>query len=172
MAIRLQAYTAEGLLTGAVAAEGRLVELLASTSPVIVENAVITPFEGPPQVATGWSSVEVDDLMVVVATPETVAPVHAAWHILLLDVGPYRVRGELPALPGFDPARALARPTGPFVLLARLTVKLRAGGPAGVSDQHALAFVNRYAVDAVESDIHLGFFFPAARDRQPSPANA
>jgi hypothetical protein len=65
-------------------------------------------------------------------------------------------------LPGFDPARAIARPSGSFVLLGRLTVELREQGPSERADEHDFAYVNRYAVDAVESDISLAFFFPGA----------
>ena len=42
---------------------------------------------------------------------------HAAWHAIELEVGPYTVSGDLPTLPGFDPGRALTRPSGEFVML-------------------------------------------------------
>ncbi len=172
MSIALEAYTAEGLLTGAVAGTGRLSDLLATETAASVENAVIRPFEGLPRRVAGSLTVELDDLMVVVVSPETVTPVHAVWHPVSLDLGPYRVRGALPSLPGFDPARALARPSGPFVLLGRVTVELRRGSPAGPAYEHAFALVNRYAVDAVESDISLAFFFPGAHTRSSPPAIA
>ncbi len=46
-------------------------------------------------------------------------PVHPAWHDVILRAGPYLITGQMPTMPGFDPARALARPTGTFVLLGR-----------------------------------------------------
>ena len=64
-------------------------------------------------------------------------------------------------MPGFDPARALARPTGSFVLLDHVTLSL-AATPDGGSIEHGLAWVNRYVVERVESDLELGFFFPGA----------
>jgi hypothetical protein len=164
MAIDFEAYTAEGLLTGSVVADGRLVDLLASFSSVVVENAVLAPFDGPPQRADGWSSVEVDELLIVIAAPETVTPFHVVWHDVALSVGPYRVLGQLPAMPGFDPARALARPTGAFILLGRAQVDLQAAGLAGGFNEHPYVWVNRYGVDAVTSDLDLGFFFPGAAE--------
>ena len=64
-------------------------------------------------------------------------------------------------MPGFDPARALARPTGSFVLLDHVELAL-ASDPDGPSIEHGLAWVNRYVVERVESDLELGFFFPGA----------
>ena len=53
MSIALEAYTAEGLLTGAVVADGRLVDLLFSTSSITLDEAVVTPFAGARNVRTG-----------------------------------------------------------------------------------------------------------------------
>ena len=96
-------------------ADDRLVDLLAVRDALIVERAVLAPFEGPPQRAGGRASVDVDDLLVVVAPSETVTPFHAVWHSADRSTsGPYRIRGELPALPGFDPvARAGAADAAP-----------------------------------------------------------
>lgn len=163
MSIALEAYTAEGLLTGAIVADGRLVDLLFSTSPITLDEAVVTPFAGAPERADRRCGVDVDDLIVIVATGDTVTPFHAVWHAIALDLGPYRVCGELPALPGFDPARALARPTGAFILLGRATVELRAGGLAAGINEHPFVWVNRYAVDMVTTALELGFFFPGAQ---------
>ena len=65
-------------------------------------------------------------------------------------------------MPGFDPGRALARPTGEFVLLrdARIGLVDRARRPARSTAARLL--VNRYVVDRVEADLMLGFFFPGA----------
>ena len=65
-------------------------------------------------------------------------------------------------MPGFDPGRALARPTGEFVLLrdARLAlIDLPDAGEASAPE----VLVNRYTVDRVEADMMLGFFFPGAK---------
>jgi hypothetical protein len=67
----------------------------------------------------------------------------------------------MPTMPGFDPGRALARPTGEFVLLRDAHVELidRADAGEAVCTQ---ILVNRYTVDRIEADLMLGFFFPGA----------
>jgi hypothetical protein len=80
---------------------------------------------------------------------------------VLLDAGPYLLEGELATMPGFDPGRSLARPSGEFVLLRDVRLSIRDRPEAGVSlGDHAL--VNRYAVERIRADLMLGFFFPGA----------
>ena len=153
-------------------ADGRLGDLIAGGSSLVVRDAVVTPFNGPPERATGLSDVDVDDLMAIVATPDTLVPFHAVWHPIAVDAGPYRLRGELPSLPGFDPSRALARPTGAFILLGRVTVQLRSEGSAAGLNEHPYVWVNRYCVDAVASALELGFSFPDALDARAEHALA
>lgn len=171
MAIAFEAYTAAGRLEGRVVADPRLADLLATFNSVVVEAPSFAPIEGSigasaAYVAPGtpWASVEVDDLFVVAAPPETVIPFHAAWHRVTLDIAPYVVEGELPSLPGFDPERALARPRGAFLLLARVRIGLDIGGGGAAHPLRELpyAWVNRYAVERVESDLDLSRFFPGA----------
>ena len=172
MSIALEAYTAEGLLMGSVPAEGRLVDQLAESSTVTSGGAVLGPFDGPPERADGWASVDADELLAVVATPDTVTPFHATWHPIVIDAGPYRICGELPAMPGFDPARALARPNGAFILLGHVTVELRGEGAHAGLNAHPWLWINRYAVDAISSQLELGFFFPGALDTRAQVAIA
>jgi hypothetical protein len=63
-------------------------------------------------------------------------------------------------MPWFDPGRALTRPTGEFVQLkdVRITMRGMDGTPLAVPQ----ALVNRYAVERVDADLMLGFFFPGA----------
>ena len=64
-------------------------------------------------------------------------------------------------MPGFDPGRALTRPSGEFLMLRDIRLSVRARPEAGVAiGDHAL--VNRYAVDRIRADLMLGFFFPGA----------
>ena len=123
----------------------------------------LAPLDGSSPVADppGGVVISTDDLFVVVAPADTPIPVHPAWHDVILVCGPYRVTGRMPTMPGFDPARALARPTGSFVLLDHVTLAL-AAVPDGGSIEHGLGWVNRYVVERVESDLELGFFFPGA----------
>ena len=163
MSIAFEAYVVEGMLMGSLVADGRLSDLLGSFRSIAVEDATYLPLEGPSR-SEGRAGVAVDDILLVCAPPETITPVHSVWHDITLEVGPYLVRGLLPSLPGFDPAKALARPTGPFVLVGQVTVELRGLGSAAGQNAHAFVYVNRYAVDFIESDLELGFFFPGARE--------
>jgi hypothetical protein len=179
MAIALEAYTAVGRLDGQVVAVPRLPESLETLTSVVVEGPQLTPNPGSVGASasyiapgTPWTSVEVDDLLVVAAPPETVVPYHAAWHRVRLHARPYIIEGELPSLPGFDPGRALARPTGSFVMLARVRIVLardvpvddeldtEAQAPAVALRELAYAWINRYAVERCESDLELSRFFP------------
>ena len=168
MSIALQAYTAHERIAGGVVGDIRLVDLLATATSVVIQNCLVAPLTGAPRGMEPLARVEVDDLLVVVAPAESVVPGHAAWHALTIELGPYRVSGELPSMPGFDPARALARPSGSFVLLGNVTVESLADREFEPTD-HAFALVNRYAVDSVESDLELGFFFPGALVRAGRP---
>ena len=102
----------------------------------MVEDATYLPLEGPSR-REGWAGVAVDDILLVCAPPETITPVHPSGIDITVEVGPYLVRGLLPSLPGFDPARALARPTGSFVLVGQVTVELRGLGSAAGQNPHA-----------------------------------
>ena len=170
MAIAFEAYTATGRLGGRVVAEHRLSDLLATFTSVVIEAPALAPLPGSLVASesfvapgTPWTSVEVDDLLVVAAPPETVIPFHAAWHRVRLHMDPYVVDGELPSLPGFDPGRAIARPTGSFILLARVRIGLTGDPPeVGPIRELPYAWVNRYAAERAESDIELSRFFPGA----------
>ena len=170
MAIAFEAYTEGGRLDGRVVADERLADLLATFTSIVVEQPHLMPIadeSGAPGIdpAPTWSSVDVDDLLIVATGGESIVPFHAAWHAVRLLVGPYVVEGEMPSLPGFDPGRALARPTGAFVLLGHVQVFLAAAGwtaPAGVVRELPYAWVNRYSVERVESALELSRFFPGA----------
>jgi hypothetical protein len=164
MAVTIQAYTRDARLAGTVGADGRLIDLLGMSDGFVLENCVTMPHGSSVRHLDPRQSIDVDELLLVVAPPGTVTPVHAAWHSLSISVGPYLIRGELPSLPGFDPNRALARPSGSFILLGNVTIEATDTHLGLEPDEHAFAWVNRYAVEAVESDIELGFFFPGAME--------
>ncbi len=157
----IEAYTADGALSGLVPLTGRLRDLLEAGGQLPIDRCRRRRLDGalePPDDVR----VPVDDLLLVVADAGDL-PVHAVWHDVRLVVGPFRVEGRLPTLPGFDPARALARPSGTYVLLRDAVVELveRPGAPA----EHPHLLVNRYAVDEVAADLMLGFYFPGAELR-------
>jgi hypothetical protein len=160
MAIEFEAYTAEGVLRGSIVADGRLGDLLETLASLGVNRAVVMPLDGPER-RDERMDVGTDDLLIVVAPTSTPAPIHASWHELVLTVGPYLVEAQLPTLPGFDPGRAIVRPTGTFVLLGSARVSLVAAPTAGAAG-HPLVWVNRYTVERAEADLELTVFFPGA----------
>ena len=163
MPIRFEAYTSEGVRRGVATGHSRLGDLIELEREVEVTQGHLAPLDGSPAIADPPAGIRIatDDLFVVVAPAETPVIVHPAWHEVSLVCGPYHVSGRMPTMPGFDPARALARPTGSFVLLDKVTLSL-AARPDGGTIEHGLAWVNRYVVERVESDLELGFFFPGA----------
>ncbi|MEO8230185.1 MAG: hypothetical protein ABI628_10545 [Chloroflexota bacterium] len=163
MPIRFEAYTSDGVRRGVATGEARLGDLLELERELEVTSGHLAPLDGsrPIPDPPGGITLTIDDLLVVVAPAGTPVIVHPAWHEVALVCGPYLVTGRMPTMPGFDPARALARPTGEFVLLDHVRLTL-ATAPDGGSIEHELAWVNRYVVERVESDLELGFFFPGA----------
>ena len=161
MPMRVEAYTATGIVTGTVNAAGHVRGHIEGLSELLVESADWLPLDGTAGRKAGNVKLPVDDLLVLVSDELDDMPGHAQWHTIDLDAGPYRIEGELSTMPGFDPGRALARPTGEFVLLRDVRITLL-NEPNGGEVRCAHALVNRYTVDRVAADIMLGFFFPGA----------
>jgi hypothetical protein len=127
----------------------------------VLEGATWHPLDESPARPSGELRLAADDIHLATTDEIDDIPVHAQWHDVALTVGPYRVRGEMPTMPGFDPGRALARPTGEFVQLRDVSIGL-VGEADGTGLNRTMALVNRYMVDRVEADLMLGFFFPGA----------
>ena len=161
MPIRVEAYTAGGVATGVVARSGPLREALDDAGDLLVERAQWLPLDGSGEKPAGELRLTVDDLLLLVAEEAEGGPVHAQWHTIELQAGPYEVVGEMPTMPGFDPGRALARPTGEFVFLRDARIRL-VDQPDGGEASAPRLLVNRYTVDRVKADMMLGFFFPGA----------
>ena len=161
MATRFEAYTADGVVRAHVAGEGRLGELLESEASLVLEMGRLAWLDGSPPISWMRQTLRTDDLLVVVAPDDQLIPTHAVWHDLRLLAGPYAISGLLPTLPGFDPGRAISRPSGTFILLADVGIGPAGSDPAATS-HHAHAWVNRFAVERVEADLELGFFFSGA----------
>jgi hypothetical protein len=161
MSIQFEAYTAEGIRHGLIAGSGRLGDLLGTEAELAVAGGRFSRLDGAMSAVTGVTRQPIDDFLVVVAPPDQAGPSHSVWHDVRIHAEPYVIEARLPTLPGFDPARALARPAGSFVLLGDVRIGL-SGRPDDGVDDHELAWVNRYTVDRIESDLELGFFFPGA----------
>jgi hypothetical protein len=170
MPIRVEAYTMGGIVTGVITRPGHLREILEASSQLDVTEASSAPLDGSPA-DTSEQRIPVDDLVAAVADEGHPAPVHAAWHPIRLESGPWVVEGDLPTLPGFDPDRALTRPTGTFVFLRDARISLLDHPELG-ENAHESVLVNRYSVDRVDADLMLAFFFPGAHLEGPPPAPA
>ena len=161
VAIRVDAYTSGGVASGILARPGALRDALEDGGTLPLDGAAWQGLDDQTASAAGSMAIPSDDILVAFADDDPGEPFHAAWHHIHLETGPYTVEGELATLPGFDPGRALTRPSGEFLLLRdiRLSVRDRPGSGVSVSD-HAL--VNRYTVERIRADLALGFFFPGA----------
>ena len=161
MPTRVQIYAADGVAIAVVARAGSLREIVEAGKDIILEQAMWHPLDGSPAQSVGDLTLPPDDIHIAISEAMEEGPVHAQWHDVEVDLGPYRVTGQMPTMPGFDPGRALARPTGEFVLLRDIEIALIGRDDAGLV-HHRSALVNRYVVDRVEADLMLGFFFPGA----------
>lgn len=136
-------------------------------SPFAVADARWFPIDGGPPTSPGDVIVQPDDVLLVVV-PEADITVHMAWYPVTVDLGPYRVSGEIATHPGFDPERALTRPGHTFVALRDATIELLdEAGVDGARREHV--HVNRYAVEQVQSMLMLGYHFPGARFASQEP---
>jgi hypothetical protein len=161
MAIRVDAYTSGGMASGTLARPGPLRDALEDDRALRLDEAAWQGLEDPASRPAGSLAIPSDDVLIAVADDDPGVPVHAAWHHVHLESGPYTVEGELATQPGFDPGRALTRPSGEFLLLRDIRLSVRARPDAGVAvGDHAL--VNRYAVERIRAELMLGFFFPGA----------
>ncbi len=169
MALRVDAYTAGGIVSGTVEGAEHLRTQIEHAPELTIIGASWASLGGADPRSGSTATIPIDDLLIAVADEDPSTAVHASFHPIRLVVGPYLIAGELPTLPGFDPGRALTRPSGEFVLLRDVRLDL-ADGSNDTAVQCPYAFVNRYSVERVTSDLMLGFFFPGAvMDGLPDP---
>jgi hypothetical protein len=161
MPIRVEIYAVDGVAVAAVAQAGSLREIVEGGHELLLERVTWHALDGSPAKPLADLRLAPDDIHVAASEGFEEGPVHAQWHDVTVDLGPYHVTGQMPTMPGFDPGRALARPTGEFVLLRDVEIALLGQEEAGAAHQRS-ALVNRYVVDRVEADLMLGFFFPGA----------
>ena len=162
MAIRVDAYTSGGMARGILARPGALRDALEEGGSLPLDRAAWQGLDDTASSAAGSFAIPSDDVLVAVADDDPGVPVHANWHHIELDSGPYTLEGQLATLPGFDPGRALTRPSGEFLMLRDIRLSVRERPEAGfATGDHAL--VNRYAVERIRADLMLGFFFPGAK---------
>jgi hypothetical protein len=161
MPIHVDAYTAEGVASGVLARSGYLRDALEVAGDLPLERVAWLANGAAASRPAGALTLHVDDVLIAVADDDPSIPVHASWHAIRLEVGPYIVEGEMPTLPGYDPGRALTRPSGEFVLLRDVRLARR-DDPTRSEPLAHHALINRYGVERVDADIMLGFYFPGA----------
>jgi hypothetical protein len=170
MSVQVDAYTSEGLARGTLAWPGSLRDVL-ETGRLPLDGAAWQGLRASMPESIRSMSIPSDDVLVAVGDEDPGLAIHATWHHVRLESGPYTVEGELPTQPGFDPGRALTRPSGEFLELRDVRVTLR-GRPDGGIATGGHALVNRYAVERIQADLMLGFFFPGATVDPASPGDA
>ena len=159
--MQVNAYTSGGMASGTLAHPGSLRDALEAEDGLPLDGAAWQPLEATASQSAGSLVIPVDDVLIVVGDDDPGGTVHSAWHHVRLESGPYTVEGDLATMPGFDPGRALTRPSGEFVLLRDIRLSVRGRPEAGVAmSDHAL--INRYTVERIQADLMLGFFFPGA----------
>ncbi|MBI3750913.1 MAG: hypothetical protein HY263_04555 [Chloroflexi bacterium] len=157
---QVEIFTPTGVVSGSTAEPRVGTDTKGAPVPLRVDASRWYPLDGSAPQHRGNVTVAGDEIMVVILAPPPFT-VHAGWYPIELEIGPYRLAGRLPTSPGFDPARALARPTGAYVPLRDVSISLPGRDDAGVAER-PYAHVNRYAVERVASSLMLGFFFPGA----------
>lgn len=160
MPIRVDAYMSDGVASGSLVADGTLHGVL-DTGSLVLESATWQTLGTPSRERVGVLRLVSDEVLVAIGDDEAALSVHATWHRVRLESGPFVVEGDLATLPGFDPGRAITRPSGAFLELRDVRLGRVGQESAGaVSAGHGL--VNRYAVEQLQADLMLGFFFPGA----------
>jgi len=161
MPIKVAVYLADGTMSGSLAPPAPLREALEGVGGLSLEGAAWRSLDGSRAEELGAVTIAADDVVLAIGDDEPATAVHATWHHVAVVSGPWRLEGDLPTMPGFDPGRALTRPSGEFVLLrdVRISRRDRPGLEIGRGDH---AFVNRYAAEHIRAELMLGFFFPGA----------
>jgi hypothetical protein len=157
---QVEVFTPTGVVSGATSRATLESDGRGGATAVAVDGGRWYPLDGSAPEQRGRVQVAPDDVLLIVLDAPTFT-LHASWYPIELDVGPYHVEARLPVAPGFDPARALARPGGPFVGLREVRISI-VGRPDASVAERPFAHVNRYAVERVASNLMLGFFFPGA----------
>jgi hypothetical protein len=159
--VELEIFTPTGVFVGSAARVPSINDGPDLALPITLDDVRAYPIDGDRPEHRDETTIEADDVLLL-AMPEPELKVHMAWFSVGVEVGPYRISGRLATHPGFDPARALARPGGTFIALSDVTIELTRRDESGAAER-PYVLVNRYAVEKVTSSLMLGHFFPGAQ---------
>jgi len=160
MPIPVEIYTMAGIIRGVVPRPGPVRDVLEHDSLIAIDRATFQPLAGRAGTEDALS-LEPDEILLATDESSDGGPIHALWHDLRVWTGPYLVEGQLPTMPGFDPARSLTRPTGTWIRLRDVRVAM-AETPDEELGRHEAILIHRYEVERVESDLLLTLTFPGA----------
>jgi len=166
----VEIFTPTGVLSGLTAGVPLSLEGPDLTAALRVREGSWFPLDGGTAEQQSESQVAPDDILILVAKHAELL-VHMTWYAVTLDLGPYRVTGELATHPGFVPEQSLARPGSTFVPLRDARIELIDQAGAGAADRTHV-HVNRYAVERVVSSLMLGHYFPGAQLLTPETVTA
>lgn len=99
MSIRVAAYTAGGMTSGVMTRPGHLREALESGEPLVLEGAKWRPLGEPADRPAGQATLAIDDILLAITDEDLTIAVHASWHAIRLEAGPFIIEGELPTTP-------------------------------------------------------------------------
>ena len=103
MSIRVEIYTAGGIAVGVLPRASHLRDALEAGESLRVEAVTWHPLDDTAAGEQAEVVLAPDDIHLATVEESEDLPVHAQWHDIVLDVGPYRVLGQLATMPGFDP---------------------------------------------------------------------
>ena len=178
--VNFEGLTDEWRLRGRLILTGRLLDALNQREPMAVTGVEWCPADGSAgfEPAPGIHAVDPYDLVLVVATPETLAPMtdeerqarrsRRVAYDVAVEVPPYRVVGTIQLHPGVEPETLLDRQTAMWFALTDPVVAFEGGDVALGAEVDAL-LVNRFYLRAIEQvDRAAGFSLPRLPGIAPS----
>ena len=149
------------MASGVLARPGSLRDTLEADGSLLLDRAAWQAIDDVTARVAGSMTIPSDDILIAVADDDPGIPVHAAWHRVQLESGPYTVEGDLADDAGLRPG---SRPDPPIwrVPAAARRPPVRALEPGCRRRARRPRLINRYAVDRIRADLMLGFFFPGA----------
>jgi hypothetical protein len=165
--VTFEGMTEDWRLVGRMLVSGRLSDALNKREPIALADVQWAPMDGsgPLSPAPGLKSVDPYDLVLVIATSDSLPAmtesersahkVHKVTYEVALEVPPYRVIGTVLLYPGYEPERLLERSNEMFVPVVNATAMMGAQTVSQPSTDVIL--VNRQYLRGIEQiDVRTG----------------